>query len=767
MSLLSLARAGDASGVAASIAGGADPGDSDPATGKTALHLAAEAGFADVIKALLVSGSGRADPSARNARNGSTPLHGAAYYGQADAARALILAGADPAATNRNGISPLHSAADNGFVGVLRELLREPEGGGTPPDINIRDSKGATPLHYAVAQGHAAAVEFLVHQRRIDVNAADSMNQTPLHWAGKSRQMETCGRLLVEAGADVNATDKGGTSMTMDAASRRTLAGFLKGDMSEATSALANHTDTPRRPEWLDVAPSSASTSETSGAAAPSGGSADADGGATPALLVFPDAPRDTPTKGEKKSSGSSAAKGGRASPAPQGSPSGQVLFNADALSPEEREYAALFSHDFSPALKLNEKPSSSPTRGQDPRKSGRPAAGEKPNSVHSGFIYIRVNNTFRKNQWKIFWFELQPEVQPPNAPEGTLVARIAYYATQQANKPLGMILLPHGSYAGEPMKLKNAALRFAVYVGRKAHMFEVDDGKDKTGWIEAVNGVTEALKPPEKGKRARAPKTKKEKVKPEKAPPKRPKEPKSPKEPKQPKEPRKKPQKQPKESKMSPAPQAKEAAGAAKPSKSAKPAKPEKASKESTPEPDAKPAESDSVPTDSSEASLLSLDFPDVPSSANSSFAVPKGASKSAGGEDSDSGDNEEIERALAGDSVDSDDRREIEGDSFDSDDLSSDSSGDEGISDRRLESLVRGVSYAGADGSDSEEESDDSVDEEEVRRMLQNVDQMVQLAQPELDADLAAAGMQFAELEGATEEFVGALDDINDAFQ
>lgn len=72
-------------------------------TGWTPLHLAARAGRADVVRALVEKG---AEVDAQDGRGG-TPLHRALCHGQGDAAAALIGSGANP---DGNGLDQLAMA---------------------------------------------------------------------------------------------------------------------------------------------------------------------------------------------------------------------------------------------------------------------------------------------------------------------------------------------------------------------------------------------------------------------------------------------------------------------------------------------------------------------------------------------------------------------------------------------------------------------------------------------------------------------------------
>ena len=70
-------------------------------------------------------------------------------------------------------------------------------------DVNAKDKKGRTPLHYAATHGHKKIVELLI-ANGVDVNAKDDRDATPLHGAASVGHKEIA-ELLVAKGADVNA----------------------------------------------------------------------------------------------------------------------------------------------------------------------------------------------------------------------------------------------------------------------------------------------------------------------------------------------------------------------------------------------------------------------------------------------------------------------------------------------------------------------------------------------------------------------------------
>jgi hypothetical protein len=117
--------------------------------GDTALHVAAAAYRASIVRFLVDRGAG---VRAQN-RRGQEPLHYAVDGGpnaphwappaQAATVQALIAAGADPNAPDRGGTRPLHRAVRNVCSAAVRALL---DGGADPSRDNGR---GSTPRSLA------------------------------------------------------------------------------------------------------------------------------------------------------------------------------------------------------------------------------------------------------------------------------------------------------------------------------------------------------------------------------------------------------------------------------------------------------------------------------------------------------------------------------------------------------------------------------------------------------------------------------------------
>ncbi len=123
--LIEAIRARDARRVRAAISAGAKLEGEDGA--KSALHLAAEVGSAEVIEALPRAAVKKMVNSFDAA--GRTPLMYAAGKGNISTARALLEMGADVSSQNAFGDTALRVAASDGTVDIAKLLL---EAGGDP-----------------------------------------------------------------------------------------------------------------------------------------------------------------------------------------------------------------------------------------------------------------------------------------------------------------------------------------------------------------------------------------------------------------------------------------------------------------------------------------------------------------------------------------------------------------------------------------------------------------------------------------------------------
>uniref|UniRef100_A0A6N2LKK1 ACB domain-containing protein n=1 Tax=Salix viminalis TaxID=40686 RepID=A0A6N2LKK1_SALVM len=93
----------------------------------------------------------------------------------------------------------IHAFAREGEVNNLIKCI---DGG---VSVNLKDSEGRTPLHWAVDRGHLNIAEVLVG-KNADVNAKDKDGQTPLHYAAVCER-EAIAEYLVKQNADTDARD--------------------------------------------------------------------------------------------------------------------------------------------------------------------------------------------------------------------------------------------------------------------------------------------------------------------------------------------------------------------------------------------------------------------------------------------------------------------------------------------------------------------------------------------------------------------------------
>ncbi|CAI9086931.1 OLC1v1020867C1 [Oldenlandia corymbosa var. corymbosa] len=101
-------------------------------------------------------------------------------------------------------LDALHGFAREGDKDNLLKCIE------TGVSINIKDSEGRTPLHWAVDRGHLNVAELLL-DRGADVNAKDNEGQTPLHYAAVCER-PALAELLVKHNADTEIKDSDGSS---------------------------------------------------------------------------------------------------------------------------------------------------------------------------------------------------------------------------------------------------------------------------------------------------------------------------------------------------------------------------------------------------------------------------------------------------------------------------------------------------------------------------------------------------------------------------
>lgn len=149
--LTEAAARGNASKVAALLADGADPSESD-AEAWTPLIKATVGGHADVVALLLAAGAA-VDPPAPGLH---TAVRAASLFGRAAILRTLLAAGADPTVPSASARTPLmgacfpRDAVPDAGLECARALLADPRVRAT---VGARNSDGESALDLAAVRG--------------------------------------------------------------------------------------------------------------------------------------------------------------------------------------------------------------------------------------------------------------------------------------------------------------------------------------------------------------------------------------------------------------------------------------------------------------------------------------------------------------------------------------------------------------------------------------------------------------------------------------
>lgn len=174
---------------------------------QSALHIAAANGQIEVVCMLLDQS---VNPDLLN-RYKQTPLMLAAMHGKISCVQKLIEAGANILMFDSlNGRTCLHYAAYYGHSDCLKTILSAARTShiasswGYARFVNVKDGKGATPLHLAARQRRSECVHILLDNGALACAATDGYGfpgSTPLHLAARAGSLD-CIRELLAWGAD-------------------------------------------------------------------------------------------------------------------------------------------------------------------------------------------------------------------------------------------------------------------------------------------------------------------------------------------------------------------------------------------------------------------------------------------------------------------------------------------------------------------------------------------------------------------------------------
>ena len=153
----------------------------------TRMDKTGETGEENTVRLLLENGC---DLNLQTTTYEETPLHLAAKFARADAAKQILQCGANPNVRDSKGRTPLHTAIASDSYGVFTIIANH-----NRCDLEAKSEDGSTALILAARLEMNKCVNDLI-QHHVDVNAADLNGKTALHWACEVNNQRATDQLL-------------------------------------------------------------------------------------------------------------------------------------------------------------------------------------------------------------------------------------------------------------------------------------------------------------------------------------------------------------------------------------------------------------------------------------------------------------------------------------------------------------------------------------------------------------------------------------------
>lgn len=193
------------------LAAGADPCvRREVVADRSPLAAAARGGNGDIVSSLLESGSA---PDGEGWETGS---------GACSSSESSDSSSSNSSISSTGRWSPLHFAAAGGHVAAVRALVR------AGADVDVEDEEGCTAVHLAVFRGFEEVVEELL-AAGANVDTSDSEGETPLHTASSHGNLPMV-RAILRSSRDriMCANGNGGVHLQMSPLHRAALGGHCK-----------------------------------------------------------------------------------------------------------------------------------------------------------------------------------------------------------------------------------------------------------------------------------------------------------------------------------------------------------------------------------------------------------------------------------------------------------------------------------------------------------------------------------------------------------